>query len=274
MGPTDEVAEVTLARTDIADALLLSQEAGWNQTAADWQVFIEHGECYGLRSDGELVASAAILPFGGGFGWVSMVLVTAEWRRRGLASRLMNRCIEGMRKRDYASLLDATPEGALVYGQLGFQTRCGMSRWRGAGLGTSVGGPTVEPELDGFFKRDAQAFGGDRRFLLENFLDRPGTMVLGDTRNLVVLRQGRRAIQIGPLIADTESAGKELLEAALGAAAGPVILDVLDAGASLHPILSKHGFEAFRTFERMVLDCADLPGEPSMQMVAAGPEFG
>nr|WP_237684347.1 GNAT family N-acetyltransferase [Pseudaminobacter soli] len=86
------------------------------------------GECYGVRVEGRLVASAAILPFGGGFGWISMVLVTADWRRRGIASRLMGRCIEALRAKGAASLLDATPEGALVYSQLGFRSCCGMTR--------------------------------------------------------------------------------------------------------------------------------------------------
>lgn len=277
MAPTEDQADVLLCDADIDDALLLSDEARWNQTADDWKVFTDHGECYGVRAGGRLVASAAILPFGGGcFGWISMVLVTADWRRRGLASRLMNRCIEAMRGRGCASMLDATPEGALVYGQLGFKTRCGMARWRGVGLrpetsGAKVGRPAQRAEI---VAGDLVAFGGDRRFLIEGFLDRPGTRAFGDARNFVILRKGRRATQIGPLVAQDEANARELLAAALADSSGPVILDVLDAGAALHPVLTKYGFEAFRTFERMVLDRDALPGVPSTLMVAAGPEFG
>ncbi|WP_425299287.1 hypothetical protein [Pseudaminobacter soli (ex Zhang et al. 2022)] len=110
--------------------------------------------------------------------------------------------------------------------------------------------------------------------MLENFLDRAHTIILGDARSYVLVRQGRRAAQIGPLVASSDSEGRELLEMALVSVSSPVILDVLDAGAGLHPVLTKHGFEPFRTFERMVLDRADLPGIPSSVMVAAGPEFG
>ena len=349
MAPTEAVA--VLGHADIADALLLSDEARWNQTAADWAVFINHGEVFGVRAGGRLVATAAILPYGGGFGWVSMVLVTADWRRRGLASRLMGRCIAALRTRGCAALLDATPEGALVYGQLGFRSQCGMARWRGMGLdggssypafsdagqsevalpppltpphreegdsaaampsktvddwrqaevpanllspcGEGLGvGVCVQPagqeditcqslpvqaaavDWVGILARDRQVFGGDRGFLLENFLGRPGTAVIGDDRNFVIMREGRRATQIGPLIAGFDAEARDLLEAALAAASGPVILDVLDAGAGLNPVLEKHGFEAFRGFQRMVLDRPDLPGEPAALMVAAGPEFG
>ncbi|MDQ6434815.1 GNAT family N-acetyltransferase [Mesorhizobium sp. LHD-90] len=287
MVPID-VEDVLVGRADIEDALRLSDEAGWNQTPDDWAVFVDHGEAYGVRAGSRLVATAAILPYGGGFGWVSMVLVTADWRRRGLASRLLNRCISALRARGCAALLDATPEGALIYGQLGFRGKCEMTRWRGRGLG-EVSGQSVTEEFavsDGLQKaiaaadrvdilaRDMPAFGGDRGFLLENFLDRPGTAAIGDGRNFVVLREGRRATQIGPLVAGSGAEARDLLEAALAAVSGPVILDVLDAGTGLNAVLDKSGFEAFRGFERMVLDRPDLPGEPAALMVAAGPEFG
>ncbi|MEQ1951879.1 GNAT family N-acetyltransferase [Mesorhizobium yinganensis] len=282
------IEDVVLGHADIADALLLSDEARWNQTAADWAVFIDHGEVFGVRAGGRLVATAAILPYGGGFGWVSMVLVTADWRRRGLASRLMNRCIAALRARGCASLLDATPEGALVYGRLGFRSQCGMARWRGEGFGKVSGQPVTQLQSVGdglqrriavtdcgeILARDSQVFGGDRNFLLRNFLDRPGSAVIEDGRNFVVLREGRRATQIGPLIGSSDAEARDLLEAALAAVSGSVILDILDAGKGLNRVLGKHGFEAFRGFERMVLDRHGLPGEPAALMVAAGPEFG
>jgi GNAT superfamily N-acetyltransferase len=272
VAPTEAVA--VLGHADIADALLLSDEARWNQTAADWAVFVDHGEVFGVRAGGRLVATAAILPYGG-FGWVSMVLVTADWRRRGLASRLMGRCIAALRTRGCAALLDATPEGALVYGQLGFRSQCGMARWRGKGAFVAGRGRLLASADRGeILKRDRAVFGGDRRFPMEDFLRRPSTKVLGDGANFVMLREGRRAVQIGPLVANSDTQAGELLEMALAAVSGPVILDVLDAGKGLNPVLEKHGFEEFRGFERMVLDRDGLPGEPVALMVAAGPEFG
>jgi GNAT superfamily N-acetyltransferase len=275
--PTEQRALVLLGHADLDEALLLSDEARWNQTAADWAIFMDHGECHGIRVDGRLVASAAILPYGGGFGWISMVLVTAEWRRRGLASELMDRCIKAMRARGDASLLDATPEGALVYSRLGFRSRCGMARWRGMGRGrtsANVRNTHTTDALDAMLAGDGQAFGGDRGFLLKNFLGREGSTLIGDTHDFVIVRQGRRAAQIGPLVTRNQATARELLEAALDQVSGRAILDVLDAGACLRPLLEERGFEAFRSFERMVLDRDDLPGTPPALMVAAGPEFG
>lgn len=274
MAPIDGLREIVLCREDMAGALSLSDEAGWNQTADEWLIFMEAGEAFGVRAGDRLVASAAVLPFGSGFGWISMVLVTANWRRRGLASHLMNRCIAALRQRGDAALLDATPQGALVYGRLGFATQCGMARWRGQGRG---GGGAKRPSaaLRGeLLKRDRDVFGGDRRLVLGNFLDREGSFAVGSAEDFAVVRRGRKAMQIGPLIAGSNAAGQVILEEAIALAEGAVIVDLLDAGKGLAPVLKAHGFEVIRTFERMLLDCEQLPGRPSAMMVAAGPEFG
>ena len=97
-----------LREDDIADALGLSAEAGWNQIAADWRIFVELGQAYGLIADsegGRLIASAAILPHGDRFGWISMVLVTTVWRRRGLARWLLRHSVAALRARQLLPLL-------------------------------------------------------------------------------------------------------------------------------------------------------------------------
>ena len=68
-----------LLREDNLDAALaLSHEAGLNQIATDWQIFLELGRVIGLtRGDGRLIATAAMLPYGRGFAWISIVLVPA-----------------------------------------------------------------------------------------------------------------------------------------------------------------------------------------------------
>jgi GNAT superfamily N-acetyltransferase len=273
----DGLSECVLSAEDIAGALALSDEANWNQISDDWTVFMEIGEAYGMRAENRLVASAAILPFGGGFGWISMVLVTAEWRRRGLASHLLNRCIAALRQRGDGSLLDATPQGALVYNKLGFVTRCGMVRWRSEGQGRSTIAKTVAPTAetrDRLLARDLAVFGGDRRFLLENFMNREGSFVVHSGDDFAIVRRGRRAMQIGPLIAGGGQSGKAILEEAIARTEGPVIVDLLEEGAALAPVLEAHGFAPIRTFERMTLDRDSLPGRPEEMLVAAGPEFG
>src|SRR5665213_3596851 len=111
----DTFHPISLGASWIPRALLLSQEAGWNQNAADWAIFFTHGTVFGIAVDDRLVATAAALPYGGNFGWVSMVLVTAEWRRRGLARQLVSGCISVLRDAGFAALLDAAPAATAIY---------------------------------------------------------------------------------------------------------------------------------------------------------------
>ena len=74
---------------------MLSTEAHWNQNEADWRFFLSKGIVFGVRDGaGRLIATAALLPYSSGNAWISMVLVTESWRRRGLATRLVDACLD------------------------------------------------------------------------------------------------------------------------------------------------------------------------------------
>lgn len=126
---------------DLRAALRLSREPGWNQVAADWRLMLKVGDSFGLASnENRLVASGLTVPFRGQFGWISMILVTAPFRRRGLATYLMGRCIAALRARGFVPALDATPEGRAVYRSLGFRDVYRITRFLAAA-------PSVESEL-------------------------------------------------------------------------------------------------------------------------------
>src|SRR3984957_13614545 len=135
---TDQLCPIPLDATWIPRALLLSEEAGWNQNAADWKVFLTHGTVLGFSIRDRLVATAAALPYGDGFGWISMVLVAAEWRRRGLATRLVAACTALLRDAGRAALLDAAPAATAIYGALGFIPVGTLERWEGDGGGSAA----------------------------------------------------------------------------------------------------------------------------------------
>jgi len=80
-----------LSERDLPRAASLSALVGWNQTAADWALFLRHGAVRALE-DGDaaaLAATAATLPYGREVAWISMVLVRPDRRRQGLATALM-----------------------------------------------------------------------------------------------------------------------------------------------------------------------------------------
>jgi GNAT superfamily N-acetyltransferase len=279
MGATDALFQAALTPADVPRALALSNRVGWNQTADDWRLFIARSHAIGLfDGDAGLVATAAALPYDNGFSWISMVIVDPAWRRRGLARRLMGECVDVLRREGRAALLDATPAGALVYRDLGFVDLATMERWEGEGGAraevTSVADPLAPDDCDKLIAADAAAFGASRRFLLEDFLARPGAIAWTRGDSYLVMRQGHRAMQIGPLIASSAEAARALLATAIAAARGKVFLDLFTPWRELAALLETCGFARQRPFLRMALDRADLPGDPQRLAIAAGPEFG
>src|SRR4051794_38220076 len=121
MVPSDWPAIGRFAISELPDAEALVAEAGWNQVAADWLIFLEFGTVYAVRAEGRVVATAATLPYGGRCAWISMVLVAGAHRRKGLATSLLRRCIDDVRAAGLVPVLDATPAGRTVYQPLGFQ---------------------------------------------------------------------------------------------------------------------------------------------------------
>ena len=94
MAATEPIDIVELGVGDAQAGLVLSTEAGWNQNEADWRFFLSKGVVFGLRDGDRLVATAALLPYSAGNAWISMVLVTADFRRRGIATKLVDACLD------------------------------------------------------------------------------------------------------------------------------------------------------------------------------------
>ena len=277
MAPSEALTSVILGPADVPEGLALSDAAGWNQTADDWRLFITQGRVFGLRDGdaGPLVATAAALPYEGGIGWVSMVLVNAAWRHQGLATALMARCVAHLRTLGATPVLDATPAGQQAYLRIGFEDGFALARWEG-----TVAAPeaSAAPAADAAVVQalDAQANGCGRGFLLADFLQRAGTRAhLSPARTgFVIAREGRRATQIGPLVADDENAALSLLQAALSGLSGRVFLDVPERWAALRAWLEQAGFARQRSFVRMSLGAAPIASVNDRLFVLAGPEFG
>lgn len=260
-----------LTPADTPDALPLSVEAGWNQTADDWRLFIAHGAVFGLRAGGRLVATAAALPYQGPFGYVGMVLTAADHRHRGHATALLGLAMRALREASQVALLDASPEGRPVYEKQGFIAIDRLQRWSGDAGGTPS---AATAEAAAIASLDASAFGAARHFLFDDMLAREGTLALLEPAGCVMARRGRLATQIGPLIAADEHQALGLLHRMLVRLAGPVVLDVPVRWAGLADFLAAAGFVRQRPFTRMALDHPAPFGAPARLFAVTGPEFG
>ena len=271
-----------LGEGDVEAGLALSDGAGWNQTGDDWRIFLRHGRTSGLRAaDGRWVATAAALPYGSERGWISMVLVAGDWRHQGLASRLMDDVVAYLRAAGIEPVLDATPAGAAVYRRIGFVPGFEIDRWErpAPAAATRRAAPSPSGDLDALCDLDRAATGLERRFLLADFLSRPETRVWrsDDGRGFVLARAGRRATQVGPLVAADEGRAAGLLATAVDAAGAdgrPIFLDLPRAHGRLAGGLERQGFVRQRSFVRMSLGAREPPRLGAGLFVLAGPEFG
>jgi GNAT superfamily N-acetyltransferase len=272
-----EIVITKLTADDAPAGLALSTEAHWNQNEADWRFFLSQSTVFGVRdSDGRLVASAALLPYTSGNAWISMVLVTANWRRRGLATQLVDACLADAAKQGLTTWLDATPAGATVYGPLGFAPTLELRRLR---LENPEPPKAAAPsslssvDLAEFISRDVGAMGFDRSALLAELSGRSGSRLLSNGDAVALVRDGRKARHIGPLFADGPDRALALVDAIVRSETGPVLIDAVNSHQEFLNGLTGSGWTIERPFQRMRFGGAtNLPAEPPFAV--AGPEYG
>jgi N-acetylglutamate synthase-like GNAT family acetyltransferase len=282
MAGSEVLSIAELDARDIDACLRLSDEAGWNQNADDWRLFIEEGRTFGVRdADGALVATAAALPYERDLAYVAMVLVTRSRRRERIATRLVDLCVDHIRRLRLVPVLDATEAGEKVYGQQGFRAIFGLERWQGEAK--AAGAPEVSgvrsavaSDTELVAALDAGVVGAPRRAVIADFLGRTGSHVFlsADCSGFVLVRRGRRAFQLGPLVAGTPTEALKLLGTALGVVSGAVFIDVPVLQKGIGDWLAARGFTRQRGFSRMAFGRSEPFGATGRLFASAGPEFG
>ena len=275
-----------LAEADLDAAGALSAEARWNQTSADWQLFLKLGSVVCLTRNGALIATAATLPYAPRFAWISMVLVTAAERRQGLARWLLRLCVEELVHQGLVPVLDATPAGRAVYLGLGFKDTWSMQRLIGradqlASEGSTEVGirPLAENDWPEIIAFDQKVFGADRSVLLRSLARRlPQASLVAVRRGQLVGfslgRGGRVMTQLGPVAAADNDAATALVARGLSVISGPATIDVPDRHAALSRWLAERGFAAERSLTRMVYKSTSFFDDTACLFAIAGPELG
>jgi GNAT superfamily N-acetyltransferase len=287
MGSTEPLSEVRLAAEHVPGCVALVAEAHWNQTADDWRTMLILGEGFGLvDAQGTLVATSLALPYAsGGFGWISMVLVTGSRRRQGLATRLMESAMQSLAGKGLTAILDATPAGREVYRLLGFEDTWGIDRMQCLEAPTLASAPPgsiremTDADWPAVCALDARSFAADRSGLLAALRSRlPGAALVSERNGRIdgflLGRDGRLANQLGPCVAGDEPTAVALLAAALRNVGAPVFLDMPAQHPAVRAWLTASGFTVQRPYTRMLLNRSEPYNDVTRLFAIAGPELG
>jgi ribosomal protein S18 acetylase RimI-like enzyme len=269
--------EHALGEEHLRGCLALSQAANWNQNEADWRLMLGIGRGWGITlADGTLAASTLVLPFES-FAWISMVLVLPAQRRKGYATRLLRTALGDLASQNLTPVLDATPAGRAVYRLEGFRDTWTFKRYaleKGVRTLLPKKGPDPFLPWKEILRLDREAFGASRERLLRDLARRLPQAAFAEANGFLLGREGRAALQLGPLVARDEETAIRLLSQGLQAVDVPVYVDVVDHAPKLTAWLEDQGFAFQRPFIRMVHGASRAPGDERLVFLVAGPELG
>jgi GNAT superfamily N-acetyltransferase len=287
---------------DIPAGLRLCRIAGWNQLAADWELFLRLSPrgCRAAVQDGRVVGTVTTVNYENRFAWVGMVLVDPDARSQGVGTRLLQEAmnllcgIPSIR-------LDATPQGRPVYERLGFEDEYKLCRMQLAVItaadrpdstpGSLLSNPSQTEELSVRPMKaedlavvgevDRRTFGADRHEILQWALQQSPeyAWIALSSAGLEGYCFGRRGFnfdQVGAVQSQSELVAQRLVAACLSSAKPGTrfIVDPLLHSPSWLEWLRLAGFVHQRPFTRMSLGGNRYAGVPEEMWTIFGPEFG
>lgn len=275
-----------MRQDDIAAGLRLCRASQWNQVARDWELFLglsPEGCRVAIDHTGNVVGSVATLRYGNAFSWIAMALVDPAHRGAGIGTRLLEEALSIL---DDVSLvrLDATPAGFGLYDRAGFREEYRLQRMQRTAhtpaerVSAPPARPMADDDLEEVLARDQEAFGADRRALLEACRrDAPEYAWVtgqGHIDGYLFGRRGHRFEHLGPLVARDEGTARRLVAGCVAVYPDrPFILDV-PPHASWVGWLTSLQFVVQRPFIRMYRGERRYHERPDQTFAIAGPEFG
>ncbi len=270
---------------DIPAGMRLKDLAGWNQTAHDWERFLESNPdgCFVAVAGGRVIGTSTSIVYEERLAWVGMVLVDPEFRRLGIGLRLLDTALESLDARRVPTVkLDATPEGRPIYEKRGFVAEFGIERWRleRDPAQPARGNDSIHNDLAAILRLDGDVFGADRSRLLVSLHHAAPEFTLvrstaGELTAYSLGRHGSRADHLGPWVATEKLGAKEILDEFLRRSASTsIFVDLVKAHPFAEKLLSSRGFVFSRPLTRMVRGPNSHPGSTELCCAVLGPEFG
>ncbi|MCF0069409.1 GNAT family N-acetyltransferase [Dyadobacter sp. CY261] len=269
--------------SDIPFGMHLVQQAGWNQLEADWhRALTLHPEGCFLAEQNGLPAGTITTCCFDVVAWIAMVLVDTAARNQGIGQKLMEHAMDHLDSLKIESQrLDATMLGKGLYEKLGFKQEYEVVRMKGIAKATGSASDEAmrwapNTPASPLFALDFRVTATRRETFLHSLVQANSFYysLLEDGLAYAGSRKGRTAVQIGPAVASTPEAGRQLCDAMLHHFNGlPVYVDIPVANKAALRWAKSNGLEEQRRFIRMYKG-KKLNDFPELLWASSGPEKG
>jgi len=240
-----------LRKSDVPAAFQLSAQAGWNQTEEDWRTLLElaPASCFGIEISGELLSTTTLICYGRRLGWIGMVLTKTDFRRRGLARKLLDHTLNVADKIGIETLkLDATDQGQPLYTQIGFRGEHPIERWSRPEAKTDLL-PMAQTSSGSWCEQDLKYFGADRLPLLQRLAERNSPLIQNGA--YLFARPGRVTAYLGPCISPSPEDAQNLITTCIERTNGTWSWDLFPENVNAIRIARGLGFTPQRHLLRM-----------------------
>ncbi|MDR6806599.1 GNAT superfamily N-acetyltransferase [Dyadobacter sp. BE34] len=285
--------------TDIPFGMQLVQQAGWNQLEADWhRALTLHPEGCFLAEQASGIPAGTVTTcildgrqsddrhsrerHAGTIAWIAMVLVDTSMRNQGIGQKMMEHAVAHLDSLGIETQrLDATVFGKGLYEKLGFQEEYEVVRMKGISkmherLDDEAMPWPSETSLPPILDLDFRITGTHRQAFLHSLL-RSNTFyysMFEDDLAYAGSRKGRNAVQLGPAVASTPEAGRQICDAMLHHFNGmPVFIDIPVPNKAALRWAKSNGLEEQRRFIRMYRG-KKINDKPELIWASSGPEKG
>ncbi|QDV26781.1 putative acetyltransferase [Aureliella helgolandensis] len=255
----------------------MCREAGWNQQPADWSRLIAHepGGCFIAEIQEQIVGTVTTTRYGTDLAWIGMMLVDERFRRRGIATELMEASLSYLREAGVNCIkLDATPAGQPVYERLGFQPEGLFHRWSRdseASPNWSLSRPSQQLQKS-HWQLDQAAFATDRIEWLNRLAE--GSHVVTCKRSFGMARPGFLANYVGPVVAENEDEAQLIIDDLLGPISGHTFWDIPPGNLAASTLACSRGFQPVRNLTRMRIGSMPVPPTMPLQFAISDPGTG
>jgi GNAT superfamily N-acetyltransferase len=277
----EDMALIPFARAHLEGALKLSQEMSWPYLLKDWEFALQLGRGFVVTSAGAVVGTALWWPYGDTHASAGMIIVSKAVQGRGYGARLMDALLAAARPRIIT--LNSTAEGLALYARRGFASigmlhqHHGIPRQRRDMPPPADVRAMVPSDFGAIVGLDHEATGWTRREMLNRLMEVGDGYVLlrdGIPRGYAISRLFGRGHVIGPVIAESPTDARALIEAAL-APLGSVFVRVdTSATSQLGEWLEGIGLQQVSDATTMVLGTQMPSTGPARTFALANQSFG